>query len=100
MAYIGTRWSTTQLTLVDTEYVLTINPIVVHAVVLTYNGAGKRIATLLDNDSNIYMLIQQDNRHSAIFHTSWLAGNGLKFLSADNSNLFVYISVLYSQGIL
>jgi hypothetical protein len=96
MPFIGTRWITTELTTANTDYVISTDPIVVHAIVISYDGVGRRRPVLKDNDNNVLINLDQENGESLTYLTRWVADNGLKITSPSNSNQWTYVSILYS----
>jgi hypothetical protein len=101
MPYIGTRWVTHNVAVDNQDYVVSTEPIVVHSVIVTYDGVSKRRPELRDNDDNVLATMSTTNTSSGIFTTRWLAGNGLKIVALPGSvgaSQYLYVSVLYSQG--
>lgn len=99
MPFIGTRWKTLSLNgvLVDEEVVITTEPIVVHCIVLWYNGAGRRRFDLLDNDDNRLLDLEFEPLETTVISTRWEADNGLKIIPRHTDATLSYFSILYSN---
>ena len=99
MQFIGTRWKTFSLNslLEDVELPITTEPIVVHCIVVWYDGPGRRWYDLLDNDDNILFNLEHEQFQMIALNVRWEADNGLKLISRHSNAGAGYFSILYSN---